>query len=88
VIPSVKATVQDIIDEEFVMAYDILEEIKKNEQAWINFQKFSSPYKKIRVAYIEGARNRPSEFKKRLNHFIKTAEKNKQFGFGGIEKHY
>jgi uncharacterized protein YdeI (YjbR/CyaY-like superfamily) len=88
VIPSVEAAVQDILDEEFVMASDILGEIKKNEQAWINFQKFSSAYKKIRIAYIEGARNRPSEFKKRLNHFIKTTEKNKQFGFGGIEKHY
>jgi uncharacterized protein YdeI (YjbR/CyaY-like superfamily) len=88
VIPSVKAAVQDILDREFMMAPDILEEIEKNKQAWINFQKFSPQYKKIRIAYIEGARNRPSEFKKRLNHFIKMAEKNKQFGFGGIEKHY
>jgi uncharacterized protein YdeI (YjbR/CyaY-like superfamily) len=88
VLPSLKATVQDILDDKFVMPSDILEEIKKNKQAWINFQKFSPQYKKIRTAYIEGARNRPNEFKKRLNHFIKMAEKNKQFGFGGIEKYY
>jgi len=88
VIPSLKATVQEILDDKFVMPSDILEEIKKNKQAWINFQKFSPQYKKIRIAYIEGARNRPNEFKKRLNHFIKMAEKNKQFGFGGIEKYY
>jgi len=88
VLPSLKATVQDILDDKFVMPSDILEEIKKNKQAWINFQKFSPQYKKIRIAYIEGARNRPNEFKKRLNHFIKMAEKNKQFGFGGIEKYY
>jgi len=88
VLPSLKATVQDILDDKFVMPSDILEEIKKNKQAWINFQKFSLQYKKIRIAYIEGARNRPNEFKKRLNHFIKMAEKNKQFGFGGIEKYY
>ena len=88
VLPSLKATVQDILDDKFVMPSDILEEIKKNKQAWINFQKFSPQYKKIRIAYIEGARNRPNEFKKRLKHFIKMAEKNKQFGFGGIEKYY
>ena len=88
VIPSIKAAVQDILDREFVMPFDILEEIEKNKQAWFNFQKFSPQYKKIRIAYIEGARNRPNEFKKRLNHFIKMAEKNKQFGFGGIEKYY
>ena len=40
------------------------------------------------LAYIEGARDRPQEFKKRLNHFVEMTKKNKQFGFGGIEKHY
>ncbi len=88
VIPSVKATIKDILDEEFVVPSDILEEIKANKKAWNNFQKFSSEYKRIRIAFIEGARNRPDEFKKRLNHFVRMAEKNKQFGFGGIEKHY
>jgi uncharacterized protein YdeI (YjbR/CyaY-like superfamily) len=88
VIPSLKATVQEILDDKFVMTSDILKEIEKNKQAWINFQKFSPQYKKIRIAYIEGARNRPNEFKKRLNNFIKMTEKNKQFGFGGIEKYY
>jgi len=28
------------------------------------------------------------EFKKRLAHFIKRTEQNKQFGFGGIDKYY
>jgi hypothetical protein len=40
------------------------------------------------VAYIEGARKRPAEFEKRLKHFIAMTETNRQFGFGGIEKHY
>ena len=88
VIPSVKAAIQDILNEEFVMPSDILEAIKTNKIAWENFQKFSLQYQRIRVAYVEGARNRPEEFKKRLNNFIKITEKNKQFGFGGIEKHY
>ena len=32
--------------------------------------------------------SRPAEFRKRLNYFIKMTAKNKQFGFGGIEKYY
>lgn len=34
------------------------------------------------------AKNCLEEFQKRLNYFIKMTEKNKQFGFGGIEKYY
>jgi uncharacterized protein YdeI (YjbR/CyaY-like superfamily) len=88
VIPSVKAAVEEFLEEEFMVPSDILEELKKNKQGWTNFQRFSPEYKRIRIAFIEGARNRPEEFNKRLNYFIKMTEKNKQFGFGGIEKHY
>ena len=88
VIPSVKATIAGILEEVFVVPPDILEALKVNKEAWINFQQFSLDYKRIRIAFIEGARNRPEEFKKRLNYFIKKTENNKQFGFGGIEKHY
>ena len=88
VLPAVQATLGDVLTEEFVLPEDILEEIKTNKQAWENFQKFSPEYKRIRVAFIEGARNRPAEFHKRLRYFIEMTEKNKQFGFGGIEKYY
>jgi uncharacterized protein YdeI (YjbR/CyaY-like superfamily) len=88
VIPSVKAALADILNEEFVVPSDILQEIKTNKEAWSNFQRFSPAYKRVRIAFIEGARNRPEEFKKRLNYFLRMTEKNKQFGFGGIEKHY
>ncbi len=88
VIPSVKAALTDVLNEEFVVPSDILQEIKTNKEAWDNFQQFSPAYKRIRIAFIEGARNRPEEFKKRLNYFLRMTEKNKQFGFGGIEKHY
>jgi hypothetical protein len=53
-----------------------------------NYQKFSESYKRIRVAYIEGARKRPEEFNKRLSNFINKTRNNKLIGFGGIEKHY
>ncbi len=88
VMKDVLATLGDIGEEKFEIPKDILKAIKANKQAWENFQKFSDAYKRIRIAFIEGARNRPQEFKKRLNYFIQMTEKNKQFGFGGIEKYY
>jgi uncharacterized protein YdeI (YjbR/CyaY-like superfamily) len=88
VIPSVLATLGEVLDEDFVVAPDIMKALQADKETWVNFQKFSLEYKRIRVAYIEGARNRPEEFKKRLNNFVKITKQNRQIGFGGIEKHY
>jgi uncharacterized protein YdeI (YjbR/CyaY-like superfamily) len=88
VIPSVKAAIKDILDEKFVIPDDILGALKENKLAWANFQKFSTKYQRIRIAYVDGARNRPDEFKKRLDNLVKMSGKNKQFGFGGIQKNY
>lgn len=88
VVKEVAETLSDILEEEFIFPPDIMKAIQVNKEAWRNFQKFSAPYKRIRIAFIDGARKRPDEFKKRLNHFIEMTERNKMFGFGGIEKHY
>jgi len=88
VIKEVRETLGDLGNEKLTVPKDILEEIKANKEAWKHFQKFSDAYKRIRIGFIDGARKRPAEFKKRLAYFIKMTEKNKQFGFGGIEKHY
>ncbi len=86
---SIHKTVQNIIYQEFVFPQDILDEIKKDKTAWNNYTKFSEPYKRIRVAYIDSARKRPEEFTKRLTNFIKKTSKNKLIaGFGGINKYY
>lgn len=84
----VEATLGDILNEEFVIPPDILKAIKSNQNAWQNFQKFSDAYIRIRIAFIDGARKRPAEFQKRLSYFIEMTEKNKMFGFGGIEKYF
>jgi len=78
----------NVLTEKFKVSPDILKAIKANKEAWKHFQKFSEAYKRIRIAFIDGARKRPAEFEKRLRYFIKMTEKNKMFGFGGIEKHY
>jgi uncharacterized protein YdeI (YjbR/CyaY-like superfamily) len=88
VIKEVVETLADVLNEEFVNPPDILKAIKANKEAWKNFQRFSDSYIRIRIAFVDGARNRPDEFQKRLRHFIQMTEKNKMFGFGGIEKHY
>ncbi len=87
-IPSVLQRVQTVIQQEFVFPEDILEAIRNSEKAWSNYQNFSDSYKRIRVAYIDTARLRPEEFKRRLKSFIKKTEANKLIGFGGIEKYY
>jgi uncharacterized protein YdeI (YjbR/CyaY-like superfamily) len=88
VVKEVTETLGDILNKKFVIPADILKAIKTNKEAWKNFQQFSDAYKRIRVAFIDGARKRPDEFKKRLRHFVEMTEKNKLFGFGGIEKHF
>jgi len=86
--PSMQESVQRALNKEFSFPADILQAVKENSKAWKNYQNFSPAYQRIRIAYIEGARNRPDEFKKRLDNFIKKAEQNKLIGFGGIEKYY
>lgn len=49
----------------------------------------SDPYKRIRIAYIDAARKRYNEFKKRLESFIKKTHEGKiMMGYGGINKYY
>ncbi len=88
VIDEVLATLGDLTDEPFEVPPDILAAIQASPAAWVNFQNFSPTYVRIRVAFIDGARKRPQEFEKRLRHFIEMTEKNRQFGFGGIERYY
>ncbi len=88
VIKEVRLTLGDLAQEKFEISKDILEAIQANKLAWENFQKFSDAYKRIRIGFIEGARKRPEEFQKRLRYFIQMTEKNKQYGFGGIDKHF
>lgn len=88
VIKEVAETLDDVLDQEFIIPPDILKAVKANKNAWKNFQAFSDSYIRIRIAFIDGARKRPEEFQKRLRNFIEMTEKNKMFGFGGIEKHF
>lgn len=85
VVKEVRDAVAGILDEEWEMPEDILNEIKSNAEAWKHFQRFPESYRRIRVAYVDGARKRPEEFRKRLDNFIRKTAKNRKFGYVDIE---
>ena len=87
VVPDVLATVRDVLEEPFEFPPDIEAALRANKQAWDNFQRYSGAYQRIRVAFIDSARKRPEEFEKRLRHFIRMTEQDKQYGFG-IDEYY
>ena len=87
--PKVRTSVEGVIIAPFIFPEDILDEIRRDKLAWRNYQSFSEPYKRIRIAYINAARKRPEEFRKRLKNFIKRTRENKLIvGYGGVEKYY
>ena len=87
--PKLQKDIEKVISIPFVFPKDIIAEIKKDKEAWKNYQAFSDSYKRIRIAYIDAARKRPEEFKKRLNSFIKKTKENKIItGYGGTDKYY
>ena len=87
--PKVRPYVEGVIIAPFVFPEDILEEIRRDDVAWKNYQSFSEPYKRILIAYINAARKRPEEFRKRLKNFIlKTRDNRLIVGYGGVDKYY
>ena len=87
--PKVRPQVLPIIQEPYVFPEDIMAEISKDPVALSHYQQFAEPYKRIRIAYIDAARHRPDEFRRRLNNFISRTHVGKLIvGYGGIEKYY
>jgi len=87
--PSIRDSVLPLIREPYRFPTDILDAVKADTLAWENYQKFSESYKRIRIAYVDAARKRPDEFKKRLESFLKKTREGKRIvGFGGIDKYY
>ena len=87
--PKVRENMISLIETPFFFPKDIIKTIRKDREAWKNYQSFSEPYKRIRIAYIAAARKRPEEFNKRLNNFINKTRQNKLIkGYGGIDKYY
>ena len=65
---------------EFKFPGDIIQKLKADPVVWEHYNQFPESYKKIRVAWIDGARKRPEVFDQRLRYFIRMTAKNKKFG--------
>jgi len=63
-----------------VIAPDIKSALQREPRAWRHFQRFPIAYRRIRLAFVEGARRRPDEFKRRLGHLVRRSAKNERFG--------
>ena len=87
--PRIRESVLDLVNTPYVFPADILAAIRSDAAAWENYAAFPEPYKRIRIAYIDAARNRPAEFQKRLQNFLSKTRANQRIaGFGGIDKYY
>jgi uncharacterized protein YdeI (YjbR/CyaY-like superfamily) len=83
----VLARLADVPLDDFVLPADIEAALRASPAAWENLQGWSDAYLRIRVAFVDDARDRPEEFEKRLQNLIRKSEQGKQFGFG-IESFY
>ena len=63
-----------------VVPPDIKAALQRDPSAWKHFQRFPAAYRRLRIAFVEGARRRPDEFKRRLSHLVRRSAKNDQFG--------
>ena len=82
IIENILEQVQTILDEEYQYPVDILTALQQDEETWRNFNNFTEPYRRIRVAYVDHARKRPEAFNKRLENLLKMTKANKKFGYG------
>ena len=64
----------------FSIPSDILLILQSDPILWKNFKKFPASYKRIRIGWIDMARQRPAIFNQRLQYFLKMTLKNKRFG--------
>jgi uncharacterized protein YdeI (YjbR/CyaY-like superfamily) len=70
----------NFLTDDFCIPEDILRILKSNKTVWNHFQNFPEHYKRIRIGWIDGSRERPEVFEKRLQYFIRMTAKNKTFG--------
>jgi uncharacterized protein YdeI (YjbR/CyaY-like superfamily) len=71
--PSIRAAAEAVVRQPFVFPEDVLGAIRRNKIAWAWFRRQSAPYRRIRVAWVDAARRRPDEFRKRLRNLVRAS---------------
>jgi len=66
--------------ERIVIPADIEAAFERDPIAWKRFRRFPAAYRRIRLAFVEGARRRPAEFQRRLRNLVRKSAKNESFG--------
>jgi uncharacterized protein YdeI (YjbR/CyaY-like superfamily) len=62
------------------LAPDVAAALRADPAVWRNYRAFPEVYRRIRIAWIEGARKRPDVFRVRLAYFVRMTAKNKRYG--------
>lgn len=80
--PAGLAKIQTRMDEPFVIPADILRLLKKDATTWKNFRAFPEWYRRIRIGWIEAARQqgRLIAYQTRPAYFLRMTAQNKRFG--------
>lgn len=87
VIDEVLPTVLEVLSEPFHAPVDILQALQADPLGWEHFQSCSAAYQRIRIAFVDSARQQPELFQKRLDHLVRMNAQRRQFGHG-IETYY
>ena len=78
--PAGLAIAQGVLDEAYTVPADVEVALRQDDEVWRNFEAFPESYKRIRVGWIEGSRNRQDVFERRLAYFIRMTKQGKRFG--------
>jgi hypothetical protein len=71
----------------FVPPDDVLSVLRADPEGWRFFCSCSDPYQRIRLAFVDEARDQAEEFERRLRNLRKMNAVGKRFGYG-IERFY
>jgi len=78
--PAELAVAHGVLDEAYAVPADVEAALRLDDEVWRNFEAFPESYKRIRVGWIEGSRNRQDVFERRLAYFIRMTKQGKRFG--------
>jgi uncharacterized protein YdeI (YjbR/CyaY-like superfamily) len=68
------------LDTPFELPRDIEAALRADDETWRNYQAQAESYQCIRVGFVDGARNRPDMFQRRLAYYLKMTKANKRYG--------
>ena len=74
------AAIGSLKTQRLVIPADIRSAFERDPLAWKRFRRFPAAYRRIRIAFVEGARKRPAEFERRLRNLVRRSARNERFG--------